>query len=81
MTIMQSEMLSLHLDGLTVDEISDRTGMHRSSVFRTLLDARQKGVLGFRPVVTVKRCPLFDSCRNCTFGRCRLDEFLEVTLV
>ena len=81
MTIRQSEVLSLHLDGLPIDDISDKTGMRPRAVRAALHDARRQGLLGFRPIVTVMRCPLFDSCRNCTFDRCRLDESLGVVVV
>lgn len=80
MTNLQSHVISLHLDGASVYEISDKTGLQPGSISSTLREAKRQGIQGFRPVVSISHCPFSSSCRDCVFERCKLDEFLKVVV-
>ncbi len=81
MTAKRAHVISLHLDGLDKYEISARVGLAHETVSNILRQARKSGIQGFRPVVAAAHCPMFDSCRDCTFSHCKFDEFLKVVVV
>lgn len=72
--------LELFHMGIPVRQIREMVGLDAATITAILTRSGQRPQHTATTSFTMRVCPFFDECRDCTFQRCEFDKFRVVTV-